>query len=347
MFRLLRLLPFLLTATMGFAVASCDRGSDADNAKPLPPPLVEVAKAKIESRDVHKRFSGYTQPWEAHGVGFLIGGRVSSMLVSAGDRVTQGQLIATLEPEDYALVKRLADVQVSAIKPNYERVDSLVRDQALPEAKLDELRGMYHAAVTQKEQAQRQLQYTRLKAPIDGTVMERRTSVGQVIGAGMPAVVILNMDRVKVSFGVTQSELSLFKIGDDVSVDVPGLASPLKGNIHHIALVPDLKARTYDVEVAIDNADGVLRAGMLAHMLRTRQAETGYFIPIMAVRHDHDHSPVLYLVDPSANKVIERKVELGELFGTDVVIKSGLAEKDLVIVEGQGFVAPGDEVRVK
>lgn len=318
---------------------------DASAASPTTP-AVRVSLYTVQTRTARaeRRYSGYAHPWEAHGVGFLVGGRVTQILVSEGDTVKKGQLLATLAPEDYALVKRLADVQVEAIKPNFERVDGLVAEKALPLSTYDEVRGRYEAALTQRQQAQRQLDHTRLKAPCDGVVMARQTAVGQVIGPGMPAVIVLDLSRIKAKFGVPQQDLDLFALGTQVTVRFPGVEGERTGTVHHVAFVPDPKTRTYEVVVDVDNADGALRAGMLAHLGVTAREATGIFVPVRAVRNNAERASIVYLFDPETSKVVERPIEKGALFGTDLEVLSGLAEGDAVIVEGQGFVSPGDTV---
>lgn len=332
-------------AGLAGALAGCGGDTAADARQAAPAIRVATWTAASRTAKVERRYSGYAHPWEAHGVGFLVGGRVTQILVSDGDRVEKGQLLATLAPEDYALMKRLADVQVEAIKPNFERVDGLVADKALPQATYDEVKGRYEAALTQRKQAQRQLDYTRLRAPCDGVVMERRTAVGQVIGAGMPAVIVLDLARIKAKFGVPQQDLGLFRLGDTVTLRVPGVETAYTGIIHHVAFVPDPKTRTYEVVVAVDNADGALRAGMLAHLTVTAREATGIFVPLRAVRTNADREPVVFLYDPTTSRVVERRITKGDLFGTDLEVLSGVEVGDVVIIEGQGFVAPGDEVQ--
>jgi len=325
-------------------------GLAACNTTPPPPPSpprtrVRTAPVATETQTVQRRLTGYTFPFEAHGPGFLVAGRVTSLLVDAGDRVRKGQLLATLAPEDYALQKRLAEIQVETLAPNVERVDRLVQERALPQATRDEVQGRFRAALTQKEQAERLVGHTRLLSPIDGVVLERRTAVGQVIGAGMPAVVLLDLSRVKVNLAVTQSELSLFEVGTEVTVDFPGVAEGRPGRVQTVALLPDSKTRTWEVEVVVDNGDGLLRPGLLARVSRQQREVSGIFIPMDTVRHDLDRQPLVLVLDPGTRKVLARPVTLGDLFGTRVQVLSGLAEGDLLIVEGQGFVNPGDEVQ--
>ncbi|MBP7125083.1 efflux RND transporter periplasmic adaptor subunit [Myxococcota bacterium] len=334
----MRWLPLLALAMVVGCQASPPPAANAPRTR------VRTAPVAIETRVLERRLTGYTFPFEAHGPGFLVAGRVTSLAVDAGDRVRKGQLLATLAPEDYALQKRLAEIQVEALAPNVERVDRLVQEQALPQATRDEVQGRWRAALTQREQADRLVGHTRLVSPIDGVVLERRTAVGQVIGAGMPAVVLLDLSRVKVKLAVTQSELALFEVGTEVAVDFPGVAQNRPGRVHSVSLLPDTKTRTWEVEVAVDNADGLLRPGLLARVSRQQREVSGIFIPLDTVRHDLDRQPLVLVMDPSTRKVLARPVSLGDLFGTKVQVLSGLAEGDLLIVEGQGFVNPGDEV---
>lgn len=318
-------------------------GSNGSAKASLTSVRTSPAEATTEQRE--QRFSGYVHPWEARGLGFMVGGQVVSLNVRAGERVERGQLLGTLDASDYRLVAQLADVQIEALKPNLDRVDELVRDRVLPQAKMDEIRGQYQAATVQKQRASRQVAYTRLLAPRPGVVMELKTSVGQVVGQGMPAVILLEIDRLKVKFGVTQKDLGLFQKGEEVSLTFPGVAGERKGSIHHIALVPDTKTRTYEVVVAVDNQDAALRPGMLAHLHVVTEQETGIFVPLLAVKRNAKKKPVVYVLESQRSTVVEREVDLGALFADQILIKEGLDKGELVIVEGQSFVSAGDEVR--
>jgi len=333
-----------VTIALGIqALAGCSNRSDVPAV--LPPLPVKVLTVAAGLEKTTKRFSGYTHPWEAAGVGFLIGGRVTSIPVKEGDHVRKGELLATIDPDDYALVEKLTEAQVDAIKPNYERVVGLIEQDALPRARLDEVEGMYKAAVTQKKQAERQVAYTRLKAPIDGVVMNRGTSVGQVIGPGMPAVIVLNLSKIKVKFGVTQKEIDLFTSGSIIAVAIDGLSEKIDARVFNVALVPDLTTRLFEVTLEIDNPEGAIRPGMLARVeVEVRQAE-GFFLPLRAVKRSSTHNHIVYVVGPD-NTVVERQVALGDMFGQQVHITGGLKGGEKVIVEGLAFVSPGEKVTV-
>lgn len=336
---------FLLVALV--PVGGCGGGGNGEAGEKLPPSLVRTEKVAPSAQEDNRRFSGYTHPWEALGVGFLVDGRVTDIKVREGDIVTKGQLLATLDPVDYALQEDLARIQVEALEPNFERVDGLVRQKALSEAQLDELRGKYKAALTQRKQAKRLVSHTRLQAPSDGVIMERKTSPGQVIGAGMPALIMLDLTRLKVKFGVVQKDLSLFAVDQEVDLAFPGIEGRRKGRVFHVSFVPDTKTRTFEMVIEVDNAGGHLRAGMLSHLHLTTGRVSGIFVPLLALKRDGDGHPVVYLVDEGTHRVRERRVETGRRFKDRIAIAAGLEGGEALIVEGQGFVNPGDEVRIR
>jgi len=332
---------------IALAFPGCRSESDGSAGLELPPKLVRTKTLAVDTRRDERRFSGYVYPWDAHGVGFLVAGRVKALHVDQGDHVKKGQLLAELVPEDYALVQRLSEIQVSALAPNVERVDSLVDEKVLPAVTKDEVTGRYQAALTQREQARRQLSYARLEAPVDGVVMRRDTAVGQVIGAGMPAVTLLELDRVKLKIGVTQQELANFEKGREMPVEIPGFEGQWTGAVHGVGLVPDPKTRTYEVALAIDNADGRLRPGLLARVRLITREKQGLFVPLHLVKHDLQGHTVTLLLDPATSKVVERPISLGDVFGVDVEVTEGLAVGDPLITEGGGFVVADEAVRAQ
>jgi len=338
-----------LAAALALAGAGGCADTGADEKALASQPLAVKALAMTETtREITRRYSGFLHPWEASGPGFMVAGRVTSLKVREGDHVRKGQLLATINPDDYALVKDLADIQAGTIEPNLRRVKALVEKNVLPQSQLDELQGRYQAAVTQREQAGRQVEYTRLNSPISGIVMETRTAEGQVIGAGSPVAVILTMDRMKFKVGVPQRDIGYFSQGQKLPVTVPGLEGQREGVVEHIDYVGDAKTRTYNVSLAMSNADSRLRASMFGHLTLVAERHTGFFVPLHAVLHDPvKRTPLLMVVDDSGARAMARPVTLGPLVGEEIMIADGLKPGDRVIIKGHEFLTSGQAVELQ
>ncbi len=338
-------LPLLFAViTSGLLCSACNTDNQIEETPPI---LVEVQVASISENPLTRRFSGYTHPWDVHGVGFLVSGRVSKLLVKEGEFVKKGDLIATMDPEDYKLVEQLAQTQVEALEPNFKRVDSLVKNDALPQSKLDEIKGRYDAARTQQKRAERQMKYTRLYAPISGVVHELRTAAGQVIASGSPAVILLDIDRLKLKIGVPQKDLKYFTIGDELEVDVPGVKSGIAGKVCHIDYVADATTRSFSIDVEIQNGDHQLRPSMLANTHITIDRYKGYFVPIHAVMHTLEGSPYLMLVDEATQTITDAAVKIGIRFGEQLQVTEGLKGGEKIVVRGNNFAREGDKVVVR
>ena len=220
--------------------------------------------------------------------------------------------------------------------------------QVLPQSQLDELDGRYRAAVTQQKQAKRQLEYTRLISPISGMVMETRTSVGQVIGAGQPAVILLDMDRMKFKMGVPQADINYFKAGETVDVDVPGVVQSRKATVYTIDYVGDAATRTYGVLMEVPNTDGALRAAMYGSVTIKAESHEGLFVPLYALLHTPiKKEPFVMVVSADGNNAEARMVTPGPMVGDWLRIEEGLKDGDRVIVKGHEFLNNGDRILVK
>ncbi len=322
---------------------------DRSSAEPreLSPVLVEVVTTRLETEVMGRRYVGHLRPWEAHQVGFLTGGRVREVRPTVGDELRAGDLIATLAPDDHSIYVDLAAIQKEAVEPNLERVRELVDKNILPRSQLDELEAKYRAAVTQQRQANLALSQTRLTSPVGGVVMMKLASEGQVIGPGMPVVVLLEIDRLKARFGVPQRDLGWFKEGSEVEVRIPGVDEARAGVVRQIDIVPDVKTRTYGVSVALDNSERELRPGMICHLELTVREVEGIFVPLTSVSQGRDGAHQVKLLDEEGERVLSRSVRIGERIGDRVNVVEGLSPGDRVLVRGQTFVRDGDRVLVR
>jgi RND family efflux transporter MFP subunit len=156
---------------------------------------------------------------------------------------------------------------------------------------------------------------------------------------------IVNTDKLKVNVGV--SEQIINKIYKDQKVDVKVKVATdqiLKGTVKAVSPVPDQRTQIYPVEIEIDNADNLIKPGMFAEILfDIEKRDNVLAIPSGAVQEDNGKKYV-YVVENGIVK--KRDIEIGLDNGNYVEIKSGLKEKDKVVVKGQNYVEDGEKVKV-
>ena len=322
--------------------AGCSQETEA--AVSATPVAVQVQRLAQEQLEERRSLSGDVQPWEVLPLSFKVGGRISRILVDEGDQVKKGAPIAFLDGRDYVLTRNLARAQLEALEPHLHRAESLYAADALPKAQLDEVEGKMNVARIQRDQAQTQLAYAGLQAPIDGVVIRRMASPGQMAGPTTPVVVIASLDPVKVSLPVAQRDLPLFQVGDRIELTSVGLKTPFQGTVHSIAYTADEKTRTFPVVVEVPNPDLQLRAGMIVEAKLTLAQHQGFFVPLQAVRRDLEGQPAVLVVRraEAGSRAKLQRIRVGAVFGDRIHVTEGLKAGDELII--RGLAADGDPV---
>ncbi|MCU0663741.1 MAG: efflux RND transporter periplasmic adaptor subunit [Myxococcota bacterium] len=306
---------------------------------------VEVWRAEAQTMPEVRRISGDVMPWEIIPLSFKVGGRLTKVLIEEGKQIKKGQTVAVLDSKDYSLMHDLATAQVKAIEPHVGRAEKLMASEAVSASQMDQLRSQLEAARIQESQAQAQLSYARLVSPIDGVILKRMASPGDMTDPSHPVGIVAMLHRAKVILTVPQQDLSLFAVGREIDILEPGNGRTLTGAVHSIGYAADEKTRTFPVVVEIKNDDLYLRAGMIVEAVVHVGDLTGIFVPLDAVTRDTGGRPSVLLVDPKTGTAVSRPIEMGTMMGARVHVRSGIALGDAVIVRGQP--APGDAVTVR
>ena len=171
-----------------------------------------------------------------------------------------------------------------------------------------------------------------ITAPIDGTIADREISIGQsVADAGAKLMTITDDRQVLVTANIYERDLGRLKIGQQVSVKVPGAGNKVfSGQISRIGTAVDPQSRVVPVQATLSNSDGSLKAGTFAEIkLATSQVTT----PVMVI-------PASAIVEANLEKLVYVKsgdgyqpttVTLGQTVGDLVEVKAGLFAGDSVV----------------
>lgn len=283
-----------------------------------------------------------------------------------GDRVRQGQVLATIDKTDGGERVRQGRAQLAEATAASAQADralararGLFEKDALTRPEFEAAQTAAEAArarVTAAEAAVRQVESVAgdatLVAPFDGILLRKLVSVGALAMPGQPAFTLADITAVKVVFGVPDVALATVRQSVvDVEADAfPGVTFPAR--LTHVSPVADPRGRVFDVELSIANGDGRLRPGMVASV-GLREPDAGppaIVIPLAAITRPAGASAgyAVWVVQGQgdATRVTQRAVELGELRGNEVTVSRGLARGDRVVVSGTTMVTDGAPVRV-
>ncbi|HQS99373.1 MAG: efflux transporter periplasmic adaptor subunit [Hydrogenophilales bacterium 16-64-46] len=344
-------------ALLCFLLAAC--GSDP------PPPVADVRAVRAErvslattTDDV--RYPGEIRARHETDLAFRVAGRVNSRAVDAGSVVRSGQLVATLDADDYALVARAARSQLAAAEAearlaeaDLQRFSELRAKNFIAEAELDRRRAAAEASLAQvralRADAARQgnqATYARLTAPAAGVVTAVLVEAGQVVAAGQPVVRLALAGEREVRIDVPENALDALRRAPALKVRL--WSSPDRvyaARLRELAPMADPATRTYAARVALIDADAAVRLGMTATVEQETAAAAVLAVAASALFKINGR-PQVWVVDPASGAVAARAVELGALTGERVTVRAGLAAGEWVVTAGVHKLAPGQRVRL-
>ena len=348
------LLIFLLP---GLFLAGCDRQTAAPEPDIRPVRAEQLAWGTAAERI---RYAGEIRARHETDLAFRVGGRVQSRKVEVGSQVMAGQIIATLDPSDYALAARAARSQLAAAEAeakladeDLKRFTELRAKNFIAQAELDRRSTTAVAAAAQvralRAEATRQgnqTDYTQLTVPHAGVLTAVSFEAGQVVAAGQPVARLAQTDAREVRIDVPENALDGLRRAKALTVRL--WSSPDKayaGRLRELAPMADPATRTYAARVALAAPDAAVKLGMTATVELAADAASGLSVPQGALFRVNG-APEVWVVNPQTGVVSARKVELGAFEGERAAVRSGLAAGEWVVTAGVHKLAPGQRVRL-
>ncbi len=349
------------------ALAACKAPQKAAApAGPAASAAAPVRAAKVVRQRVTEKISYTTtlEAWRKITITPEVGGKIARINVQEGDRVAAGQLLAEMDTESIRLQLKQAEAGQAVAQAaeadarrNKERLERLFAQNAVSAQQREQVQLAYEGAAAQLEQARAAVNLARytldqslMKAPFAGIIASKNAEVGDVInpmmgsyGAAAGVLTLVDYGRIKLVVDVAQGDIGRIRKGQPAHLKVgyaPGREFP--GEVTVINLAADAATRKFGIEVRVDNPDLVLRPGTFGNLvLEVESHENALAVPQKAVL---DNS---YVFVVEGGKAVRKAVTLGLQNTTSIEVLSGLAEGDLVIIEGNYGLEDGVAVEVK
>lgn len=301
---------------------------------------------------------------ESHNVAYIAprgqGGFVKAVYVRQGDRVQKGQTLLKLD--DAVARQNLAaaqqqlgglKAQLAQAKSLYERQQNLWKQNIGTEIQvlntktnLDAMQSQYNAAEANVKLAQEQLSMTNVISEIGGEVNVMNVKVGEFFNGGQQIQVVNNND-LKLTVNVPENYADKVKQGAELVATLPESNETIKTKVNVVGKVIDPVTRSFYVEGKIP-ADKKLRANQMAVIrIMDYSNSDAITIPVNTLQNDDKGKFVLIAVKEKGKLIARKKpVEIGELYGDRLEIKSGLNAGDQLITEGFQGLYDGQRVMV-
>jgi RND family efflux transporter MFP subunit len=274
-----------------------------------------------------------------------VSGQVVHVPVKEGQTVNERQILVELDDRDYRL--RLERIQANhkLATLDHKRMAELAKKKIAAETELDKIEAQLKDLSAQLKEAQLALSRTRIRAPISGRLNEIEAKIGDWLGVDKPVAQILQLEAVKVTVGVPESDVPAVLDLSEADVVIEALDNlKVTGKKIFLSRQPSTLARLYNLELIVQNPDGHILPGMFARVELVKEVfDEALIIPIYAVITQGDERFVYVEKDHKAEK---RHVDLGILTGWQIQVTSGLNPGDQVIVDGHRLLDDGQTVEV-
>jgi multidrug efflux system membrane fusion protein len=371
------ILGLILTAALAAACSSV-QGKEEQPARPVKAEAIAPAPAQGGVR-----YSASIEPFEQVSLAFKSSGYVDELLrkkgadgrlraLQAGDIVPTGTVLARVREADYRerveqSKGKLAegDAAFKKARLDLDRAIALFAKDSLTKPDLDSAQASFDTAQARVAEAKADLELAAnalrdcaLVTPSSGVLLERKIELGSLVGVGTVGFTMGDVRSVKARFGIPDGVISSVVLGDTIGVTVDSVAgTTFSGRVTAVSPTADPHSRVFDVEVTIPNGQGQLRPGMIGTVAVGGAAEADssnatqpLLLPLSAAVRSPGNANqyAVFVVERQGGVEIARlrRVELGDVMGNGVAVRTGLAAGDHVITTGATLLTDGDRIRV-
>ncbi|MGO9862760.1 MAG: efflux RND transporter periplasmic adaptor subunit [Terriglobales bacterium] len=300
-------------------------------------------------------------------------GNIVEIRVHEGDHVQRGQVLAVIdESQPRAAVDRataadiaaqqqlvVADSDLALAESTLKRYQNLYDKKSVSPQEFDEVKARQQAARARRDMAQAgqaqakatligariSLEYTRVRAPFDGVITEKKADTGTLASPGMTIFTIEDVRRYRLEATVNENDLRYIRTGQQVSVVVDVLDNTgLEGKVVQIVPAADVASRSFLVKIELPT-NPRLRSGLFGRVQFSRGQRQALLIPRSAVVERGQLQGVFVL---DQNQIASlRYITLGKQSGTDIEVLAGLQNGERLVVKPGGLDLNGKRVEAE
>jgi RND family efflux transporter MFP subunit len=341
----------LITAAIVLLVACKQKQPAADTAlqstDTIPVKLMTISGNTSNGGSISA--SGSIGTEETANLSFKIGGVIESIVVKEGDRVRKGQLLATLKSAEIGAQVQQAQLAYEKAKRDYDRASRLYADSVVTLEQMQNAKTGVDIAQQALQQVSFNQQYSKIYAPADGFVVQKRANVGELASAGNP-VLALNLSsgssRWILKVGVSDADWAAIAVGNKATVSID--AFPTKkfdAVVTKRALAADPASGSFVIELQIDVKKDQPAVGMFGTALITpSKPSEGFNIPYDALLEADGRKGYVFVSDDKRT-VKKVEVSIAAINNNTVSIADGLQGHRWIVISGSPFLTDASLIK--
>lgn len=321
------------------------RGDAQRAEQEVPPVHVKIMQATTIPQPDEVVYSGTVEAENGTPLSFTTAGTVQTLRIRLGQTVHRGQLIAALDSTQSANALRATRAALRQAEDAWSRLKLLHERGSLPDIQWIEAESRLEQARSAEQMAAKNLKDCCLYAPYDGVIAEKSVDTGANVMPGQAVAKLVNTGTLQIKIAVPGKEMADIALGQTAQVSVSALGGqPFSARVAEKGVTANPLSRSYEVKLLVEERPAGLLPGMVADVRLRTDSAACCIIPPSVVQLDENNRTFVWVVEHG--KARRQFIQCGAYLADGVIVTSGLADGEPVIVEGQQKVCDGTEVRL-
>ena len=278
------------------------------------------------------------------------GGIIESILISEGDNVQKGQILARLKTESIRQSIEEVKINLELATNLYKRRKNLWEQNIGSEVEYLQAKAKMNSLEKKLDNLQAQLEMSVIKAPIDGVVDDLMQKKGEMAGPAIPFLRLVNLEKVYITTDVSEKYLNAINPGDSVTIHFPVPDIEKRGTIFRTSAVIDPDSRTFGIRVNLENEDNALRPNLMGELkMRISEIPNALVVPSLLVKKDFNGEFIFVATKNQNNRQIAEKRYITTTIkdNNKTVVSEGLEPGDQIITSGFAQVTEGTPLNIQ
>lgn len=319
---------------------------------------VKLQEIGALDEEMKREYPGSVRAYQHADMGFEVEGRITEFLVTEGEFVENGAVLARLDDRDYQAALEASEADLRKAESDLARSLSIFEQEpgAISQETIDTHKRAVDVAVARLKVSEKAVEDTELRAPFAGRMARKLVEDFQNVRAKEPVLVLQDTSILEIEIDVPERDVaqatsnkSNEELTESTKPEIVISALPdrsFPGTVKEYATTADPVTRTFAVKFNFENPEDVnILPGMTARVRIVTNPERAWSVPVGAAQGSDTGEAFVWKVNPDTMTVMQAPVELGDVMDNRVQVTSGLERGELVAVSGVARLRDGMEVR--
>ena len=310
--------------------------------------LMSVTSIKAEVKDFNHyvEVQGTVKADQTIDLHAEMGGTVTAILVKEGQKVSKGQLLATLDSDVIDNSVLQLDTQLALATTTFERQARLWEQNIGSEIQYLQVKAQKEGLENSVKSLKAQARKMKIIAPFSGIIDQIYAKTGELTSPQKPFLKLVNLNKVYVESEVTETYLNSIKKDTKVLLNFRSIGTSVEASVSQVGNFINPSNRSFKMRIDLKNPNNELKANLLADIKINDFKANGTVIPTRLVQRDRDNKTFVYTIEPKENnhKVIKTYVTEVMNYDNQSYISDGLVPNSILVDKGARLVNNNEEV---